>query len=73
VLRSEAVHIDPAYVIHDHQRNRLLEEIFPRLERLGIVSTGRYGRWHYGTMQSAVLDGRDAARRILAGTAGEGP
>lgn len=72
VLRSEAVHIDPAYVIHDQQRCGALDEILQRLERMGIISTGRYGRWHYGTMQSAVLDGREAAGRILARETGGG-
>ncbi len=70
VLRSTAVHIDPAYVIHDQYRRTELDGILQRLDRMGIISTGRYGRWHYGTMQSAVLDGREAATRILAGAAG---
>jgi len=71
VLRSEAVHLDPAYVVHDHHRCAVLETTLRRLAGLGIISTGRYGRWHYGTMQSAVLDGRDAAEQILAGMTGE--
>jgi protoporphyrinogen oxidase len=72
VLRSAAVHIDPAYVIHDQYRRTGLDGILRRLSGLGIISTGRYGRWHYGTMQSAVLDGREAAGRILAGSTGGG-
>ncbi len=70
LLRSEAVHIDPAYVIHDRDRRAALDQILRRLSARGIISTGRYGRWHYGTMQSAVLDGREAAGRILDRLAG---
>lgn len=72
VRRSQALHLDPAYVVHDEYRRTALEGILERLGRLGIISTGRYGRWHYGTMQSAVLDGRNAAERALKQNGGNG-
>ena len=72
VRRSQALHLDPAYVVHDEFRRTELEGLLQRLERLGIISTGRYGRWHYGTMQSAVLDGREAAQRVLEQAGGNG-
>jgi protoporphyrinogen oxidase len=65
LLGSEALHLDPAYVVCDRHRLEVLDEILEKLAGLGIISTGRYGRWHYGTMQSAVLDGRDTAARII--------
>lgn len=55
--------LDPAYVVHDHDRQRLLPRIVSVLDRYGIVSTGRYGAWEYGSMETALRQGRQAAQR----------
>ncbi len=64
----DVVHVQkmsPAYVICDREREARLADITGFLESCGIRSIGRYGRWSYMTMEEAILDGRDAARRIL--------
>ncbi len=65
----DVVHVQkmsPAYVICDCERDARLADISGFLESCGVLSIGRYGRWSYMTMEEAILDGRDAARRILA-------
>lgn len=54
--------IDHAYVVFDHAYFPSIETIFPFLERVDIVSAGRYGGWNYSSMEDALIFGRDAAR-----------
>jgi protoporphyrinogen oxidase len=54
--------IDFAYVIFDHAYYDALSVIEPFLERERIVSTGRYGKWTYCSMEDALLMGRNAAK-----------
>ncbi len=63
IVVQDAQILDPAYVVHDHDRQRLLPRIMSVLDRYGIVSTGRYGAWEYGSMETALSQGRQAARR----------
>jgi protoporphyrinogen oxidase len=55
--------IDWAYVIFNHDYFGALDVIRPFLERVGIVSAGRYGDWNYSSMEDALLFGRQAADR----------
>jgi len=55
--------IDFAYVIFDHAYYDALAVIEPFLERARILSTGRYGKWTYCSMEDALLMGRNAATR----------
>ena len=54
--------IDFAYVIFDHAYYDALAVIEPYLERERILSTGRYGKWTYCSMEDALLMGRAAAK-----------
>jgi hypothetical protein len=63
VVAREVLVLDPAYVIYDHFRRDSLPGILEVLERHEIFSTGRFGAWEYGSMESAMRQGREAARR----------
>ena len=65
IVTREVVVLDPAYVVYDHFRQRALPSILRILERYGVISTGRFGAWEYGSMESALTQGRDAAARLM--------
>jgi len=67
IVAQEMILLEPAYVIYDHFRRQALPSIHRILERYGVVSTGRFGSWEYGPMESALRQGRDAARRLAEG------
>jgi protoporphyrinogen oxidase len=67
ILAREVLVLDPAYVIYDHFRQQALPSILRILERYSVISTGRFGAWEYGSMESALKQGRDAAQRLLQG------
>jgi hypothetical protein len=51
----------------------VLPVILRALERYDVVSTGRYGAWGYGSMETALRQGREAARPAArAGPVGAG-
>ncbi len=52
-----------AYVIYDRERREILDKVVPELESKGIFLAGRYGRWEYSSMEDAVVEGFEAARR----------
>ena len=56
--------IDCAYVIFDHAYYDALAVIRPFLAEARVLSTGRYGGWQYGSMEDALLQGREAAREV---------
>jgi len=56
--------IPHAYVIYDHDYPAAREATFGALEARGVISTGRYGKWIYASMEDALLDGRVAARTL---------
>jgi len=64
ILARELLVLDPAYVIYDHFRRQALPSILRILERYGVISTGRFGAWEYGSMESAMKQGREAAERL---------
>lgn len=64
VLVRDWIRIDPGYVIFDRERQRVLAEVVPSLERLGVHLIGRYGAWTYSYMERAMLDGLDTASRL---------
>ena len=67
ILAREVLVLDPAYVVYDHFRQQALPSILRILERYAVISTGRFGAWEYGSMESALKQGRDAALRLLEG------
>lgn len=60
-----ARNIEYAYVVFDKNYQKSLNVIFPWLEKYGIQSIGRYGKWTYNSMETAMIDGREAASNIL--------
>jgi protoporphyrinogen oxidase len=64
ILAREVLVLDPAYVIYDHFRQKSLPGIFRELERYEIHSTGRFGAWEYGSMETALGQGRETALRL---------
>ncbi|MFO0611270.1 MAG: FAD-dependent oxidoreductase [Polyangiaceae bacterium] len=63
--------IDPAYVVFDDAHAESVATIegwLTSLARAGgplVVSTGRYGRWRYASMEDSLIDGRDASRKVI--------
>ena len=51
-----------AYVIFDHDYYAARATIMAFLKEAGIESIGRYGRWTYGSMEDALIDGRTTAQ-----------
>lgn len=53
-----------AYVLYDQYRSRVLPFIFSELEKRGIYSVGRYGRWEHTSMEDAIAQGKQLAERL---------
>jgi len=53
-----------AYVYFDRHRARALPAILAELERRGIYSIGRYGRWEHTSMEDAIGQGKQLAERL---------
>jgi protoporphyrinogen oxidase len=62
----EGRNIPYAYVVFDHHYARSTRLIHEWLGRQNIRSIGRYGRWTYNSMETALIDGREAATSIRA-------
>jgi len=60
----DVIHVPCAYVIYDRHRQNVLPAIHRELGGMGILSIGRYGSWEYSTMEDALAQGREAARRL---------
>ena len=63
----EMRNIPCAYVVFDHNYTPSLKAIRPWLDKYGILSIGRYGRWTYNAMENALIDGREAAKAVRSG------
>jgi UDP-galactopyranose mutase len=55
-----------AYVLFDKHRARALPAILEELERRGIHSIGRYGRWEHTSMEDAIAQGKKLAEKLRA-------
>jgi len=53
-----------AYVYFDRHRARAVPAILAELERRGIYSIGRYGRWEHTSMEDAIGQGKQLAERL---------
>jgi hypothetical protein len=58
------------YPIPTSDRDVLLSEIIPSLEKLNVYSRGRFGAWkyEYGNMDHSFMQGVEAAEYILTST-----
>lgn len=64
VLVADVRDIRYAYVLFDRHRARALAAILGELERRGIHSIGRYGRWEHSSMEDAIAQGKCLAERL---------
>ncbi len=53
-----------AYVLYDQHRSKVLPNIFSELEKRGIYSVGRYGRWEHTSMEDAIAQGKQLGERL---------
>jgi hypothetical protein len=59
---------DPAYVIFTFETQRIINNCFEFLEKHGITSLGRYGKWEYSSMYQNIKAGFDWAKKITEKT-----
>ncbi len=62
----ERRNIEYAYVVFDKNYLKSTETIHGWLKKNGIYSIGRYGRWTYNSMETAIIDGYQTADAIRA-------
>jgi protoporphyrinogen oxidase len=55
-----------AYVLYDRYRDETVRELLAFYQKKGVYSVGRYGRWEYGSMESALEQGIQAAQSITS-------
>ena len=55
-------HSDAA--VYDRHRDEAVQELLSLYEKKNVYSVGRYGRWEYGSMESALEQGIQAAQVI---------
>ncbi len=72
VVVADVRDITYAYVLFDRHRARVLPEILSELERRGIYSIGRYGRWEHTSMEDAIAQGKQLADQLRALLVGGG-
>ena len=64
VVAADVRDIRYAYVLFDRHRARVLPAILQELERRGIHSIGRYGRWEHTSMEDAIGQGKAMAEQL---------
>jgi protoporphyrinogen oxidase len=63
---SDVKDLQYAYVYFDHHRAQAIPAILTELERRGIYSVGRYGRWEHTSMEDAIGQGKQVAEHLRA-------
>ncbi|TAL11326.1 MAG: protoporphyrinogen oxidase [Nitrospirae bacterium] len=66
IVAADVRDIRYAYVLFDRHRARALPAILEELERRGIHSIGRYGRWEHTSMEDAIAQGKQLAETLRA-------
>jgi protoporphyrinogen oxidase len=61
---SDVKDLQYAYVYFDHHRAQAIPALLTELERRGIYSVGRYGRWEHTSMEDAIGQGKQIAERL---------
>jgi len=61
---SDVKDLHYAYVYFDQHRAQAMPAIQAELERRGIYSIGRYGRWEHTSMEDAIGQGKQVAERL---------
>jgi protoporphyrinogen oxidase len=65
VVTRVDLNLPGAYVLYDAQRDGATAGLLDFYRRKKVFCVGRYGRWEYGSMESAIEQGREAAGKIL--------
>ncbi len=65
ILTHTVLHLPYAYVIYDQWRDKNLEGLLATLAQHDMYSIGRYGSWHYSSMQEAILAGAQVIHKAL--------
>lgn len=66
ILFRETMDIKYGFNIYDHEREGNVRKILAFLEKNGIYSIGRYGRWEYSGIEHSILESKDLVDRILS-------
>jgi protoporphyrinogen oxidase len=61
----EDLDLPGAYVLYDEGRDERVAELLSFFGKKQVHSIGRYGRWEYGSMESAMEQGIETSREIL--------
>ncbi len=71
IVDEFAIEVPQAYPVPTLERDAALAVLQPALEKLGIMSRGRFGAWRYeiGNMDHSFIQGYQAVENILDGTA----
>jgi protoporphyrinogen oxidase len=64
VAFAETQVVDPAYVVFDAHHAASRRRIVRHLEARDVFPRGRYGSWDYGSMEDAMIQGREVAQRL---------
>ena len=54
-----------AYAVYDKKRTKTVQAVLTKLQQKGCLCIGRYGRWEYSFMEKALLQGKEAAQKLL--------
>jgi protoporphyrinogen oxidase len=65
VILEHPLELDVAYAIYDRHRTRAVGQLTRFLQTRGIHPIGRWGRWEYGSMEDALLQGLELADKLL--------
>lgn len=67
IISSRIRHVPWGQVIYDHRRRAALDVIMPFLQRMDVVSVGRYAEWGYLMTDHCVLKAKRAVDRLDQG------
>ena len=57
--------IPSAYAVYDKKRTQTVQTVLKKLQQKKCFSIGRYGRWEYAFMETALLQGKETAQKLL--------
>jgi len=58
-------YFDDGYVFYDHNITKVRPLLLNFLQQNEIYSIGRYGNWEYSNMESAIIQGKETAERMM--------
>lgn len=65
IIHQNVSWIDPAYVVFNHDRPAIVEQLNAFLNNYGVTTLGRYGEWDYSSVGRVLRDGRKWALSLL--------